>query len=127
MTTNTTPAPDPAPAGDKPKGPVTTATLPETMDSVTGYDEIGIEQNLGTSLEVMAGDDKRGIPTQAIKLTRAMIAVHRMHEGDAPAKAWRYALSMRFGDVQQYFTDVPGDDDDTLTPELMSESGKDGS
>jgi hypothetical protein len=105
--------------------PLTTATMGEVMESCTGYDEIGIEQNLGASIEELSGDEKTGKQTKALKLARAMVAVHRTHEGDAPSKAWKFAMSMRLDDVQTYFTQASPNDDDAMAPELASESGKD--
>lgn len=107
----------------EPTTPVT-ETLAEVMESVTGYDEIGVEKNLGISIEDMTGAGE-GEKTQAIKLTRALIAVHRCHQGDNPTKAWHFALSMRMSDVQNYFAPAAKDDDDVLTTEAQSESGKD--
>jgi hypothetical protein len=104
--------------------PLTTATMGEVMESCTGYDEIGIEQNLGASIETLTGAGSNE-PAQALKLARAMVAVHRTHEGDAPSKAWKFAMSMRLDDVQTYFTQASPNDDDAMAPELASESGKD--
>lgn len=103
---------------------VTELTYQEVLDSVTGYDEIGLKQNLHTTFEEIAGTDE--VPVNEAMLIRALIGVHRLHEGDTPSKAWKLALTTTRGELRTYFT-PPGNNDDDAMVGPTSESGKDGS
>ena len=106
----------------EPEEYATTATIAEVMDSVNGYDELGIEQHLGRSLEALSDDDSPR--ANNILLTRACVAVHRQHaEGDSPAAAWKFAMTLGLKDLMAYFSPKSADEDMGL--EDTSESGKD--
>lgn len=102
---------------------VTELTYQEVLDSVTGYDEIGLKQNLHTTFEEIAGDDEKPI-NQAL-LLRALIGVHRLHEGETPSEAWTRALSATRGELRTYFTPVDDNDGLVAGEAPTSESGKD--
>lgn len=103
----------------KPETPKTTeTTLAELLDDITGYDELSIEKELERSLETLSDN--------STLLTRAMIAVHRMRQGDKHHVAWKFAMDMKVKDVTSYFakggtsTAV-----DAITGETDDEAGKD--
>lgn len=101
--------------------PLTTeTTIAEMFDSLTGYDELAIERELERDLEELVKN--------STLLGRAMVAIHRTREGDKSHDAWKFAMTLRIGQVTGYFakggtsTAV-----DTVTGEPDDEAGKDAS
>ena len=101
MTDTTTPAPQ------------TELTVPELIQSMTGYDEDAIVERFGKQLEDL--DDA--------PFTRALIFVaERRREGVKDAAAFATAKSMRRREAKAYFTPTP---DEPVSDEPVSESGND--
>jgi hypothetical protein len=97
----------------------TTLTFDEMLDSITGYDEIGIKQISGQPFALLLQADP-------IHGTRCAIAVHLMREAkqDGPkALKEHYATAMKLpmGEVRAYF-EQPVEEFDPTSPD--SESGK---
>lgn len=98
---------------------VTDMTFDEALDSITGYDEIGIKQISGQPFALLLQADP-------ILGTRFAIAVHLMREAkqDGP-KALRQhydaAMKLPMGEVREFFT-KPVEEFDPTDPD--SESGK---
>lgn len=92
----------------------TDLTAEEMGESLTGFDEIAIEQQFG--LDIYGDAEKR-----PMKALRALVFVHRRREGDDDATAKHAALEMPLKAVQDYFAE-----DEEITPDAPeTESGKD--
>lgn len=91
-------------------------TAEEMSLSLTGFDEIAIEQQF--SLDIYADAERK-----PMKALRALVFVHRRREGDDDAAAKQAAMEMPLGAVQDYFIE-----DEEITPkEPETEQGKDSS
>lgn len=89
-------------------------TAEELSESLTGFDEIAIEQHMG--IDVYADAERK-----PMKALRALVFVHRRREGDDDATAKQAALEMPLKAVQDYFAE-----DEEITPDAPeTESGKD--
>lgn len=95
----------------------TDMTGTEMQESLTGYDEIAIEQSWGKTLQVLASD-------HVTKFQRALVFVHQRREGLSDADAKKACMEMGLGEVQGYFADDPEDIDDE---EPETDAGKDAS
>lgn len=110
--------PDKKPADDvaaEETWPKTELTIPEMMDSLNGWEEIAIEEQLKRPIDAMKSN---------FTVARALIGVHMTREGKKPGVAFAAAMTMSNDDVTKYFTKKSANDDDLLVP---SESGKDAS
>lgn len=116
-------ATEPEPA-DKTKY-ATELTWQEVLDSVTGYDEIGLKNTFHTTFDEIGGYGDKDAPVNESLLVRALIGVHRLHEGDAPAVAWSKALSATRAELKVYFTPADPGDGVMEGEAPASESGKD--
>jgi hypothetical protein len=92
--------------------PKTELTVEEMVDSLTGWDELAIEEQLKKPIDGMKSNYTVG---------RALIGVHRMREGEKPGVAFKAAMAMPNGDVSKYFTKKTANDNDLLVP---TEAGK---
>lgn len=102
-------------------------TANETIDSLTGWEEIAIEQSSGKTLEMMQDKTK---PNNVLML-RCLGAVLKWREktaaGDLAAKyhaSYSEVMGMTQGDVGDLFA---GEPDDLVPAEPDSEVGKDDS
>lgn len=83
--------------------------LADTLDSVTGYDEIAITQAFGRYFGVLVDD-----PTM---LARALIFVLKRREGMKDAEAKKFVMELRVGQVNDWFdNDEDADPEDPDTP-----------
>ncbi|MEU4391645.1 hypothetical protein [Kribbella sp. NPDC023855] len=96
--------------------PKTELTVEEMVDSLTGWDELAIEEQLKKPIDGMRSNYTVG---------RALIGVHRMRAGEKAAIAFKAAMEMPNGDVSKYFTKKTANDNDLLVPtEAGKEAGK---
>lgn len=72
-------------------------TMQEVLDSITGFDEIAITQAFGRYFAVLCED--------ATMLGRAAIFIDQRRGGKTDAEAKDIAMSMRMGEVNDYFPD----------------------
>lgn len=93
--------------------PKTELTVEEMVDSLTGWDELAIEEHLKRPIDGMRSNYTVG---------RALIGVHLTREGQKAGVAFKAAMAMPNSEVSKYFTKKSANDDDLLVP---SESGKD--
>jgi hypothetical protein len=108
MTATKTPATKPT------AEPVADVSMGEITDSITGYDEIAIEDNLKLTFIELA------MKRNHMKWVRAHIAIYLFHKGEKAAVAWRTAMTMPQKELQTFF---PSDGDpDDVTDE--SDAGK---
>lgn len=84
--------------------------LSETLDSVTGYDEIAINQAFGRYFGLIVED-----PTM---LARAAIFVLQRRDGMKDAEAKKFVMDLPMSRVNVWFSDAPDDvaPDDPDTP-----------
>lgn len=75
-----------------------TMTADEMFQSLTGFDEIGIEKAFGEDISVLT---KR--PTQYL---RALIFIERKRAGDSHEVARKAAQELTMGEVLAYFPDA---------------------
>lgn len=94
---------------EKPKAPELTST--EVLGSLTGYDELAIEQQFGGPIE--------GMTKTPSKFGRALVFVLKRREGLKDPAAKKYALDLTMSAVDDHFKP---DEDDELPG---SEAGKD--
>ena len=106
-------------AATKAETPKTTeTTLAEIMDSINGYDELGIEKELERGIESLSDN--------STLMVRAAVAIHRTREGDKHHVAWKFAMELKMKDLMGYFakggtsTKV-----DAITGEADDPAGKD--
>jgi len=93
---------------------VSTAT--EVIASLTGYDEIAIEQTAGRTIEEMAGTGRD------LQLTRSLAAVLVSREQEIKyAEAYKQVMGKRQSELGELFEDEP---DDAFPDEPDSEAGK---
>jgi hypothetical protein len=98
----------------------TDMTFDEMLDTVNGFDELGIKQTTGSTLVGLLTDDP-------IRATRCLIAVHSMREAkqDGP-KALKAkldeAMALPFKDVRTYFAE-PVEEFDASNPDSASGKG----
>lgn len=91
-------------------------TRPEVGDSITGHDELAVEQHLGFDIYAIVGK-------QPAKYRRALIFIHLRHEGLSDEEAKKAALDLSIGEAWDYFAEV-----DEIDPEEPdTEAGKDSS
>ena len=95
--------------------PVADMTIDEVTESITGYDELGIEEQYKLTLPELT------LTKNTYKWTRAHVAIYLLHKGKRPAEAWKTALSLTVPEVQAYFPKSVADPDD-ITDE--SDEGK---
>lgn len=95
--------------------PVAEISMDEVTESITGYDEIAIEENLKITFIELA------IKRNHMKWVRAHVAIYLFHKGEKAAAAWKTAMSMPQKELQTFFP--PTGDPEDITDE--SESGKD--
>lgn len=90
----------------------------DTIDSLTGYEEITIEQRFG---DVPA----RLLTKSLSRLDRSLIFVLRAREGVEHAKAYDHAMSMRLVDVNEFFlsADEEVEDFDAEEPDTLQGKG----
>lgn len=96
---------------EKPKTQAPTMTSSEVLASLTGYDELAIEQHFGKPIEGMTGTPS--------KFGRALVFVLKRREGLNDGQAKKYVLELTMGAVDDHFAP---DEDDELPG---SEAGKD--
>lgn len=92
-----------------PTTPTMTAT--ETLESLTGFDEIAIEKAFGREF-----DDLGGRAT-----VRALIFIQRKRAGDSDKDAKNYALEVAIGKLDDHFA-APAEEVDDDDPE--TDAGK---
>lgn len=93
------------------------ASLQEVVESLTGFDEIAIEQAFGAGIVTL-------LDTKATMATRALVFIQRKRDGMKDPEARKAAMEMRLGDVQDLFRD-DDEQDDAEVPEPVTETGKD--
>lgn len=98
----------------------TDMTFDEMIDSLSGYDELGIKQLVQTPLSKLLQADE-------LHATRCLVAVHLNREAGGQGskdlkKAYEQALGLSFKEVRTYFAE-PVEEFDPSDPD--SESGKD--
>ena len=92
----------PADEGEKP-------TAEETLNSLTGYDEIAVSKAFGSEILDLA--DKR-----QTAFTRALVFVLMRRAGSRDRDAFETVMHMGLGDVQAHFREEELDPDDPETP-----------
>lgn len=91
-------------------------TFEEMSEAVTGFDELAVTKHMGMDLY---GDAE----ARPVWLVRALVFVHKRHQGVPDVEAKEQVLSMPLGEVNDYFeTDDEPNPDDPATP-----AGKDDS
>lgn len=90
-------------------------SMTEVTESLTGFDEIAIEQAFGAGIADL-------LDSKATTAARALLFVLRRRAGMKDNEARKAVMEMRLGDVQDEF-DTAGDEDDDEHPQ--TESGKD--
>lgn len=103
----------------------------QLIPTLTGYEEIGIEQVCGKSLEELidTGTEEHPRVGRDILLGRAMGAVLIARDQEIPLKAaWVKVLAMPQRDLGGLFEDEDEDDvDEVLDDEPTTDAGKGGS
>lgn len=89
-------------------------SMTEVTESLTGFDEIAIEQAFGAGI----GDL---LENKATTAARALLFVLRRRDGLKDGEARKVVMEMRLGDVQDYF-DTGDEHEDEDSP--VSEPGK---
>lgn len=100
--------------------PQTEQTAEEMLMSLTGFDELGIQQTSGKTVTALARTDETA-------LSRALVAVHIMREANgqgpkAHKAAYDKAQAMTFGEVTKYFAE-PVEEFDASNPDSASGKG----
>lgn len=97
--TETTTTPTDAPTGSE-------LTTQEVLESLTGYEELGIREAFGAPVQKFIGEG------DVFTYHRALIFVLRKREGMSHAQALKASLSLTVKTVVDYFTepDESGDD-----------------
>lgn len=85
-------------------------TFNETLDSLTGYEELAITQHFGADITTL-------LETNATFAGRALIFTERTRSGEAPKDAKKHAMSLTLKSVNDYFKDDEPevDEDDPIT------------
>ena len=92
----------------------TELTIEEVQESITGFDEIAVEQHMGMDIYTDA-------EAKPILLLRALVFVHQVHELKPAPEARKAALGMTLKEVQGYFAEPPEEIDED---EPDTEAGK---
>lgn len=97
---------------------VTEKTFDEVLNSLTGFDEIALEQATGKQFDKLINDHK-------FLMMRAIVAVDiQRTEGTKYRDAHQKAMEMPMSEVVEYFTEAP----DEVMPEAPeTEVGKESS
>ena len=83
-------------------GPTTTGLkATSVVESLTGYDELKIEQQFGAPVEALGG----------AKFIRALLFGHFLHQGMDAKAAHRMVMGFTQAEVGDYFADEEDDDD----------------
>jgi hypothetical protein len=90
-------------------------TLTELLESVTGFDEIAVEQQFGIDLYV--GND-----AHPMKVARAAVFIHKIHQQTPAPEARKYALGLTTNEVESYFLPEP---EEPVAHEPVTDVGKD--
>lgn len=99
-------------------GTVEKLSLKDAIQSLTGYEELKIEEHFGApfgSLNALA------------KMKRALIFIARTRAGDKPTAAFKHAMTLRLVEVNETFVADDEDEDDFDPNDPDTERGKDDS
>lgn len=88
--------------------PVADVTIDEITDSITGYDEIAIEDQLKLTFAELAQARNH------FKWYRAHIAIYLVRKGTKAGVAWKTAMSMPQVELQTYFPKSLADPTDLI-------------
>lgn len=92
-----------------------TFSFDEMLESLTGFEEIGIEEAFGADITAL-------MLTNVTKAQRALVFVVKKREGLKATDARKAVLEMRLGDVQAFFAD---DEPEVNEDEPVTAAGKD--
>lgn len=91
-------------------------TVEEVLDNATGYDERDTVEHFGVNIETSEGIDQR--PRGFL---RALVFMHKRHNGTKTAQALAYANNLTAVEVSEFFAE----DTDAMPDEPDSAAGKD--